>query len=290
MTLLIIANFSDRRCGFQNFATQAVQAFRRAGHDVRTWDGTYAAIYERQQQGLGNGAFIPADIGQCDRVLFIHHPLTMNHYSGAAFPQDVPIDLWNGGPADSYCPFEQAFTGHRWAPFERYGYRHDCWYPIPDWIDDLPEPDRPFTVGLTGVREEGFAEVIDACSTIGARVNRGEPGAWIPVDDEIRRLARSTVNVCWYSAKHPDRSGGVMMALASKRPQVVTDVPMFWHLADQDDLIWDHGHPIAHILSRLKMEWEQAPLRGKSELQFPQATFEKFRWARMVERFEEAWR
>lgn len=284
MKILLIGNLSDRRCGFQNFSVQFDRALRNAGHSVTCFDGTYSQVYARIQDGLGNGAFLPYDAATYDVIQVVWHPLTLNHYSGAVWPTGGPvISLWNGGPSDSYCPFDQWMT-QRWSAFDRDNHRPG-WYPIVDWLDDLPEPDpHVFTVGVTGVREEGFAEIAAVCEARGYAYNRGEPNSWIPLDDEIRRLARSTVNVCWYGPHHQDRSGGVMTSLATRRPQVVTNVPMCWHLSGQQDLYWDEGRSLDQVLADL-----HARLTSGEPLQLPALTFQRFRWARMIDVFEEGW-
>lgn len=291
MKILLVANFSTPRCGFRNFADQTYRALQLAGHQVDSFDGTYPRVYQRIQEGLGNFAYLPfsdsPDTNQYDVVHLIWHPATMNHYSGASFPPGPIYSFWNGHP---YAGNPIAHPFHVYfSPIAIAGHV-EAFYPIVDWMTDLPEPDAAFTVGLTGVRREGFAEVAAICARYGWEVNAGDPETWIPLEDEIRRLARSSVNVSWYSPKHPDRSGGVMTALASGRPQIVSRVPMFDHLAVEDgsyptDL---YSAPyvdgaLEHCLLSAYSDW------WDDRLVLPTATRHRFAWSKAVDHLVAVW-
>lgn len=291
MKILIVSNFSTPRCGFRNFSDQAVRAFRNEGHTVDAFDGTYPLVYQRIQEGLGNGAYLPDTVQSYDVVHLIWHPATMNHYSGASFPPGPLYSFWNGHPYAGN-PLPPVF-GVQFSPIAIDGHI-EAFYPIVDWITDLPQPAEEFTVGLTGVRREGFEEVTAICQREGWQVNAGDPETWIPLEDEIRRLARSSVNVSWYSPKHPDRSGGVMTALASGRPQIVSRVPMFDHfqITDEherttypDDLY--HGEysaeKLEYLLTLAYENWKAGCLRD------PKATRDRFSWTRSVQQLTEIW-
>ena len=100
--------------------------------------------------------------------------------------------------------------------------------PVPDWVDDLPPPNDEFTVGITGVRGDGAAEVRAVCERHGWRLNASGK-EWLSIEDEIRRLARSTVNVCWYTGVR-GVAGASSICLASRRPLIINHSPMLAHV------------------------------------------------------------
>ncbi len=297
MRVLLVANFSTPRCGFQNYATQMTTALQRAGVDVTTFDGTYPQVYARIQEGLGDAAYFPPDVASYDVVHLVWHPATMNHYGGARYPSGPLYSFWNGQPVGASCPFQDKFH-LSWSPIPTPGHE-DHFYPIVDWIDDLPAPDPPFTVGVTGVRQEGFEQVAAVCEKHGWVLNAPTAGVWLSIEDEIKRLARSTINVCWYSDKHPDRSGGVMTALAAKRPVGLSKVQMFDHLREEDgslmpDLFWAQYHEssLERMLLDVRRRWDRGEIRlgHYGNYRQPSAeTWDRFRWTRAVERFLQVW-
>lgn len=291
MKVLLVANFSDRRCGYQNFAVQTETAFRRAGFDLTTFDGTYSRIYARQQDGLGIHAFLPPDTPDYDVVHLIWSAQTMNHYTGAQWPEGPLLSIWDGGPSDAYCPFMQ-WMSCKWTCYDRSaeGY-YENWYPIPDWVDDLPAPDEAFTVGCSSVRGDGVAEVRDLCARRGWAVNLPSPGQWVPLEDEIRRLARSTVNVSWYrtSPIWKDRAGAPSTALASRRPFLKSDDSLLGHLEGCPDLY--HGIHLEHggdglegALARVYEDWKAG------RLLYPSKTVDRLSWTRSVALYADVWR
>ncbi len=229
MRILHISNVSAKRCGTQNHAQQCSTALRRAGHDVTDWDGTYPVIYEKLQRDVP--AYLPADANDYDVVHLNWHPASINHYitehfAGLTHPvlsvrlTDLPP--WSG------CPCLEAFTVRITAePHELSTLVVPN--PVIDWVDDLPEPHTEFTVGVTGVRRDGYQIVKDVCARHGWRFNASDPKVWLSIEDEIRRLARSTVNVCWYRGVR-GVAGGASTCLASKRPLIINGSPMLTHV------------------------------------------------------------
>ncbi len=228
MKILLIGNISDRRCGFANFTQQTYTALQRAGQDVTLFDGTYGTVYERHQQG--NAGFFPHDIESYDVVHLIWHAMTLNHYNGANWAIRPKISWWDGGPSDASCPFKESMQ-IRWSDYPREGY-HYAPYPVPDWVTDLPPVAETFTVGVSSVRGDGVAEVRAICDRHGWGVNLPVPGQWLPLEDEIRRLARSTVNVCWYNTPPlwHNRASAPSMLLAAGRPILINQDPLVAHL------------------------------------------------------------
>lgn len=227
MKICVLGNFSDRKCGFQNFSMQTVTALRRAGHDVLAYDGTYSLVYARRE--ACQESFLPPDYNSFDVIHVIWHPATFNHYAGAPWDTVTALkSVWNGCPAAS-CPFNHQMDV-KWGVLGREAGHRQIWYPIPDWVDDLPEPNEEFTVGYSGVRGDGLGLLTETCTRRGWAMNFSHPDIWLSQEDEIKRLARSAVNVCWYGG-HDDRSGSAMVCLASKRPIIFNRAsPMFTHL------------------------------------------------------------
>jgi len=288
MRIAVISNFSDRRCGFQNFSVQLVTALRRAGHTGVDWDGTYSAVYARQQ--TGSEAFLPPDAASFDVIHVIWSAQTLNHYSGATWPAGPLLSFWDGGPSDAYCPFRGAFSC-LWTCYDRAaeGY-HENWYPIPDWIDDLPETASEFTVGCTSVRGDGVAEIAEVCTRQGWAMNLPTPGVWIPLEDEVRRLARSTVNVSWYQTPPlwKDRAGAPSMALASHRPLLISRDSLLSHLEGFPDLYHGilkvhGGEGLERALEHIYEDWYAY------KLIYPSEVLDRLSWTRSVALYESVW-
>lgn len=237
MRVLLIGNLSDKRCGFQNFTQQMITALRRREDVALTvYDGTYSAVYERQQlPGRAFDGFFPPDAFNYDVVHLVWNAMTMNHYSGAPWAllreARVVTSWWDGGPSDASCPFIEHLEV-RWSDYPRDDYYYSP-YPVPDWIDDLPlAPSPRFTVGASSVRGDGIAELRACAEELGFALNLPTPGQWLSVEDEIRRLALSHVNVCWYNTPPlwHNRASAPSMLIAAKRPILINDDPLVAHL------------------------------------------------------------
>lgn len=279
LKVLVIGNFSDRRCGFQNFSLQTVTALRRAGHDVTAFDGTYSQVYARLQDAVTHPyAFLPADMHRYDVIHVIWHPATLNHYSGAAWPVGPTLSVWNGCPA-AWCPFNDLMHV-KWGVLGKEAGHRQLWYPIPDWVEDLPEPAAAFTVGYSGVRREGVELLTDLCRDRGWAMNFSEPDRWLTQEEEIQRLARSTVNVCWYGAVHDDRSGSVMVCLASRRPLLTNTVRMFDHLIPYADEIY-RSDDLTEALDYVATH--------AATLTPPRRVLDEMSWTRAVQGLEAGW-
>jgi hypothetical protein len=277
--LLIIGNLSDTRCGFQNFTQQTVTALGRCPDvEVTAWDGTYEAIYQRHQKR--EPVFFPADVARYDVVHLIWNAMTMNHYSGAdwaglaALPGGGPlVSWWDGGPSDASCPFLN-WMRVRWSDYPRDGY-HYGWYPVPDWVEDLPPAADQFTVGASSVRGDGVSKIRQICEAEGWALNLPTPGAWLPLDAEIRRLAHSTVNVCWYQTPPiwKNRASAPSMLIAARRPVVINRDPLVAHLWDAADLY--HSRTLAPLLGLIAQQHA-----GGGRLTCPLDTYAALSWTR----------
>lgn len=295
MKILVIGNLSDVRCGFQNVTQQTITALAHAGHEVVAFDGTYSAVYARHQVAATHPyAFLPPDVATFDVIHIIWNALTLNHYNGAdwasltALPGGGPIISWcDGGPSDASCPFIE-WMQVRWSDYPRPGY-HYLDYPVPDWIDltTFPHPPSRFTVGASSVRGDGIALIEDICKRNRWAMNLPTPGAWVPLEDEIRRLARSTVNVCWYHTPPlwHNRASAPSMLLAARRPIVINSDPLVAHLWRSDDIY--HGEDTKGGLERELINIASRPEAIRLK---PYTTAENFSWTRATTVMTNVWR
>ena len=213
------------KCGIAAFGYELTTALRRAGAEVTHWPGDYPIIYERK-------TYLPADADSYDLVHFNWHPGVLGHYR----PEHLPK-----------CP--KSIYLHDLPPHSELDWVQECsvrltsephplstlvvTYPVIDWIPDLPPPDPRFTVGFSGVRGDGLAYLLDLCPRYGWALNQSTE--WLSIEDEIRRLARSTVNVCWY-ASNRGRASAASHCLASRRPLLINSSSMFAHLFGYPEL------------------------------------------------------
>ena len=292
MKICVICNFSNTNCGISNFGHQTVAAFRHAGHDVLAWDGNYPVVYARREAGLD--PHLPPDLDSYDVLHVIWHAITLNHYVGvdwASFPTMMPhggpiLSLWDCGPSDAYCPFDQWFP-IKWMLYKdegREGY-HIMDYPVPDWTDELPEPAAAFTVGASSVRGDGVQWLREICAAEGWALNLPTPGVWLTIEDEIRRLARSTINVCWYnsSAVWKDRASAPSMLIASKRPLLINQDKLLAHLHDAQDVYHGTRDDLPAVLKAI---YEQ----HRYGLMLPLQSYHRMRWSAAIPRFLSVWK
>jgi hypothetical protein len=300
MKVCVIGNVSDTRCGISNYSQQTAIALARHGHDVTVWDGTYSVVYQRQQEGDWHLGMFPHDLPNYDVVHLCWHALTLNHYSGAPWaelahlPGGGPLRSWvDGGPSNASCPFRdwmQVLWGHYESEERRALGYHMTPLPIPDWITDLPAPDLVFTVGATSVRGDGIAEIRQVCEQHGWALNLPRP-EWLTLEEEVRRLARSTVNVCWYDTPPiwRDWAGAPSTALASRRPLLISRDSILQPLWDRSDLY--HGAQIkfagaglnAHLWA-IHRDWQLGDLR------MPSQVLRDLSWSTVAAEFTRVWK
>jgi hypothetical protein len=289
LRVCLIGNLSDRRCGFQNVTQQMITSLgKHPGIALTVWDGTYSSIYARQQEG--HSGFFPLHTN-FDVVHLIWNAMTMNHYNGAGWQylidQGIVTSWWDGGPSDASCPFID-FQQVRWSDYPRDGYHH-LDYPVPDWVDHLPPPDPAFTVGASSVRGDGVPEIQAICESHGWAMNLPTPGVWLSVEDEIRRLARSTVNVCWYNTPPlwHNRASAPSMLLASHRPLLINQDPLVAHLWD-DPAVY-HEREIRWNGRGLENALVELSELSESELRVSWTAIDRLSWTRAAETFVSVW-
>ncbi len=275
MKILHVANFSAGNCGIKNFALQTSTALRRAGCDVTDWDGHYSTIYAKIQRQ--EPSYLPLDADTYDVLHFTWNPLAINHYNIDHFGPlthallsiyltDLPP--YSACPAIDSFPIRVAAEEH---PLIHTPRSNGCIlpYPIIDWVDDLPPAPEAFTVGWTGLRGDGIGAAEEVCRRRGWATNftdRTEGRAWLSPEDEVRRLAKSTVNVCWYH-EYQNIASAPSMCLASHRPLLLNGSAMFMHLsAYADELYLSVTHEssveaLEEALHLVYLHWQADRLR-----------------------------
>lgn len=280
MRILNLLNQDAGRCGIANFARQVTTALTRAGAEVAEWNANYSEIYRRREAGEPYSGYFPPDLPSYDAVFLGWHPGAMNHYTEdhfraaraagvvtAVYLHDIPP--WSGCPLAGVA--DVLFSAEPWHP--------DCHvipYPVIDWVGDLPPANPDFTVGWSGVRGDGLEDLREICEQRGWELNASDPGEWLSIEDEVRRLARSSVNVCWYREGR-GISGAASTCLASGRPLLVNHSPMLAHLRGAPDVycfekntsldaamteVWARCWGLAvPVLTKQRLGWEKAAVR-----------------------------
>lgn len=282
LKVLHISNHSQLRCGIQNFGYQLTTALRLAGCEVTDWDAYYPVLHAREE--AGEAGYLPVDWTTYDVIHLNWHPAASNIYQPGHFPGGPPIFsvFLHDIPPWSTCPVVEAVDvvvlAELFPEMPAQKVLVVCPYPVVDWVTDLPPQNEVFTVGVTGVRGDGFEAVTKACRDHDWILNAKPPDQWLTLEDEIRRLARSTVNVCWYAG---DRglSGAASTCLASRRPLLINTSPMLRHLPSGGGILKAaEGFDVGYVLSQLNHSW----LRREESIAH-------LTWANAAEVLIEAW-
>lgn len=206
MKILLLANFRTLPCGMAEFARAWAQALHAAGETIICWDSTdpISPVWD-----------------WADLVLLNWSPSTVR--SDYQFPDRLPVVAWiHEPPPWALCPYwgrlQQRIVSVPNVPDTTY-----VPYPCVDYRSlVLPRLDA-VVLGVSSVRKDGYAATRDLCQRRGWELNA--PDGWLPIEREIDRLARSTVNVAWYDGTI-GRASGVMTLLAAGRPIAISDSPM----------------------------------------------------------------
>ena len=296
MRILFINNVSTERCGVRTFGEQMVNALNRAGDAVTVWDGTYSAV--KQFGYLPHE--MPTQFKEFDLVHLNWDPQAINHYLPEHFAGGPPLSLFlHDVPPNSTCPV-YGVAAWRFG-FEPYGDVDVIDEPIPPTPTGLdPVPNR-VVIGVSGIRNDAGAVVVQQlCKERGWECSipswqRGSP--WLSTNDEIRRLARCTVNVCWYATSGRGKSMAAAFCCAARRPLICSGSTMFSALWPYEDEIYfpaRFGFPEHHaddwatqlpilvdeVLRDLKRGEELIPNRVCYELS----------WDQIIQRVRMRWR
>ena len=282
MRILHVTAQSPLRCGIRNFGEQLTTALRRAGAEVDEWDANYSTIHRREEAQDPLGTYLPKDASTYDVVHVNWHPITTNTYNPEHFDQigNVLLSVYlHDLPPWSSCPFVHKADARITSEPDPLS-TLELIYPVVDWVEDLPNLDPAFTVGWTGIRGDGLVELEKICAARGWKLNLGNPNVWLSLEDEIRRLARSTVNVCWYKEDR-GRSGAASTCLASGRPLIVNDSPMLAHFVGYHQVV--RGGCLDQTLSTLNK------IRSVEGLHFDNDATDDLSWSRAASRLLSHW-
>lgn len=296
MRVLFISNFSTVRCGVRVFGDLMADALERAGVEVTRWDGAYPTI-------AMTGRYLPHRIDCYDLVHLNWDPQAINHYLPLHFSsrETPPLSLFlHDVPPNSTCPiFEQARWRWGFEPAEGVEVFEE---PIPPTPSDLPAPAAAITIGVSGIRDDpGTALVQQVAAERGWTVSlpdwqRG--GVWKPVDAEIRRLASSTINVCWYHTSGRGKSMAAAFCCAARRPLLCSGSSMF-------SALWPYSSELylareTHQGGEVRETWYQRELgrwldlivgqieRGTERV--PTKVCRELAWDRQIAQVVRAWR
>jgi hypothetical protein len=300
MKVLVLADFTAAPCGIRNYADMIVGGLRHHGVAVTPWNVHYPLVYARRE--AGEPTYLPDDWATYDVIYLNWHPIALNTYGPGHFPWPkgtgplVSVYL-NDIPPWSGCPVaERAEVIVAPEPFGEDGKAGPDLlqvYPIVDWVTDLPAPAPAFTVGWSGVRGDGAALLRGLCTDKNWAMNMTEPPTertlpWVSVEDEIRRLARSTVNVCWY---HQQRgiAGTPSVALGTHRPLLLNDSAMFapWWAAEAPGLYLAcerDGVSLEDALTRVYRDWHAGQLQTPAP-----SLYTAHSWATATAQLTAAW-
>lgn len=246
MKVLYVSNLSSERCGVKEYGQLWARELRKVGVEVHEWDGCYQAI---QAQG---GRYLPHGADLFDLIHVNWDPQTINHYLPEHFPPGVPLSVFlHDTPETSTCPFfaradlRMGYVGGRWEGQTVVQIDHAVpQVDLEDW-PILPREIREgeqVVVGVSGVRSDpGMAMIKELCKERGWILNAPlwwSGGPWLTMEQEVRRLAMSTFNVCWYHTTGRGKSMAAMFCAASRRPLVVSGSSMF-------SCLWPYDHEVS---------------------------------------------
>lgn len=296
MRILFINNASTERCGVRAFGEQWVKALERAGDQVVVWDGTYSNV-------KANG-YLPPNAQTFDLIHLNWDPQAINHYLPEHFfssgSHNRPLSLFlHDVPPNSTCP---VYDVARWRfAHEPYGTIDVLPHGVPPSPNPLDAPSHMgVTVGVTGIRDdEGFAAVRTLCIQRGWTLNAPSwksGGRWLSTAEEIRRLSRSTVNVCWYHTSGRGKSMAAMFCAAARRPLILSGSTMFsacWPYEDEIYFPADFSDEAAHRLSwTTELEDlidEVLDDLDEGEAMMPDRICDELSWDRVINRVRQAW-
>lgn len=293
MRILFINNLSTERCGVRAFGEQMVKALERAGDEVLVWDGTYSHV-------KANG-YLPANADSFDLIHLNWDPQAINHYLPEHFfGANRPLSLFlHDVPPNSTCP---VYDVARWRfGHEPYGNIDVIPHAVPRTPSPLDPPDhRGVTVGVTGIREdEGFVAVRQLCIQRGWTLNEPQwrvGGRWLSTHEEIRRLSRSTVNVCWYHTSGRGKSMAAMFCAAARRPLILSGSSMFSSCWPYEDEIYFPADFSSEEQHRLSWVTDLEPLIDEAlrdldagEAMIPDRICDELSWDRVIQLVRYRW-
>jgi hypothetical protein len=288
MRVLMLANLSPLRCGEKEYALIWAGELRKLGVEITLWNG-------------GHPASLPEDAASYDLIHVNWGPAQMGHWGEGMIPEGVPLSIFlHDVPPNSTCllaPRAQLLMSYE--PMEGSVVLDHA---VPSYVPSA-KPSEEITVGVTGIRGDGGHEIVrDTCARLGwgysapawweERGNASvEQGRWLSTEEEIERLARSTINVCWYHTSGRGKSMGAMFCLAARRPLILSQSTMFSHLHPYKDeimIVEDSHYDLAGKLEpALEMMLEKMGMGFYGG--YGDRAREELSWGRLAEKIKELW-
>lgn len=258
MKILLVSNWQTERCGVAEFGRQQAAALRAAGHTVTEW----APTLER------HWPFLPPVQDYEDVIHVNFHPGTLGFLTGTGSRQP-PLSLFKHEPPGG-CTIEPrarwVFSAEQDAP------PHHTFFPMP--CVSYKPMSKPITglLGFSSLRKGGLDWVGPVAERLGLDVDAGAT-EWLPIGEEVERLAQCEFLVYWYGGAYAGQSAGIMTGVAAERPILLNRNRMFKSLWPYEDELYirddleagmrevisdiEHGHP--RIPYRLKADrnWDK---------------------------------
>lgn len=243
MRVLHVSNHSAPRCGVQFFGQQCSAALRAEGVDVVDWDGYYPAVHAREEQR--QPSYLPDDLFSYDVIHFNWQPGTLGHYLPDMLPPGLPYSVFlHDLPPWSTCLILDRMRTV--FALEDFPGAVEIPPPAPDYrpaVQRAPE----VTIGRSNIRDAGREELAAICARHGWVLNDVSP-TWLTEAEEVDRLARSWVNVVWYT-ENRSRGSAAMMCAAAGRPLLLNEESTrFGHLRRFPELYFRPLHALETAL------------------------------------------
>ena len=258
--IAVVSNWQSERCGIQAFGEDLGSALVGAGFrvDGRLW----------------------TEASSQDYTIYNWHPHTADVWFVPEGPctviaHEVPPHVeW---PSWFIRPDVWVLVGEPYAEFTQ------LHYPILDYESPCyPVKGAPFKVGITGLRGDGVDLIRQVCGKNQWEFSHSPTDRFASRQEEIDRLASCDVIALWYWATGRARSLALSVALAARRPLLLSQSTMLDtaknHFLPQ--LPWtDDLDTIAEYIKELPHNWEVYE-RGLHQQ----------RWHRAIRFMRERWR
>lgn len=310
MRVLHVGAWSAERCGEKEWGQLLSKELAKIGVQLVEWDGTYPKVYERGHVYLPSAE----QLSDYDLIHLNWSPSQTGHYLPQHFPDSIPLSIFmHDVPPHSTCPlWDRADLRMAYEKAEG-GWVEVIDHAVPSYIPAAPPALDRVVVGVTGVRDDpGMGMVAAVCEKKGWELSLPhwmKGGDWLPLEQEIERLAASTFNVCWYKTSGRGKSMAAMLCAASRRPLILSGSSMFsnlWPYSDEvylavathDPLLGKDGEgslyeimlePLLEIVE-LKIRQEAQGLPGNDiPVRYPGKLLEELSWQRCALRIKGLW-